>query len=237
MPQHTVIRRLRMSWIVVPALLLLAGCTTAGAPPSASAPAVPATPAPTAAPAATTAPTPNPVVTPAPTPPPTAAVTPASTAAATASPAASSSGGTYTDGYGGGYGGYGAGATPAASVSPAAGAAGASGGTGVLATQQIPGIGVVLVGPDGHALYTYGPDPAGSSTCTGGCAQAWPPLIATSVPRAPAGAMGAFSLISRADGSKQVAYNGHPLYEYAGDSAPGTASGQGQGNVWYAAEP
>ena len=31
----------------------------------------------------------------------------------------------------------------------------------------------------------------------------------------------------------QVAYNGHPLYTYSGDSAPLQANGEGFGNVWF----
>ncbi|MEO8540687.1 MAG: hypothetical protein ABI577_13190, partial [bacterium] len=45
----------------------------------------------------------------------------------------------------------------------------------------------------------------------------------------------AFSLITRDDGAKQIAYNGKPLYRYGPDKAPGDANGQGIGNVWFVA--
>ncbi len=75
------------------------------------------------------------------------------------------------------------------------------------------------------------------STCTGGCASAWPPFIVTAAPAAPAGAAGKITLITRADGGKQVAYNGAPLYTFSGDSAPGDANGQGSGGSWFVAAP
>jgi hypothetical protein len=46
--------------------------------------------------------------------------------------------------------------------------------------------------------------------------------------------------ITRSDGTKQVTYNGHPLYYYAGDSSSGTASGQGSdsfGAKWWLVSP
>jgi len=95
-------------------------------------------------------------------------------------------------------------------------------------------VGTVLVGPDGMTLYTYKPDGAtGKSACTGGCASAWPPLAATAAPALPTGFAGKVTLITRDDGSKQVAYDGKPLYDFVGDSAPGDATGQGSGGVWF----
>jgi hypothetical protein len=48
------------------------------------------------------------------------------------------------------------------------------------------------------------------------------------------------STITRSDGTKQVTYDGHPLYYFVGDSGPGTASGQGSDNFgakWWLVSP
>ena len=217
----------RAAWPTV-FLFALAGCTSAGTP-AAVPPSPPATAAATPAPASTqsqsTTMAPSP-----PTPvPATAPASPSAPAVATAVP--SSGGSSYSDGYGGGYGGSGA-ASPAGASSAAPSAAAAT-----LGTAEIAGVGTVLVGPGGLTLYTYTPDGPGVSTCTGACAQAWPPLVATAVPSVPTKAMGKFSLVTRVDGSRQVAYDGHPLYEYTGDPSPGVANGQGLGGVWHVAKP
>jgi predicted lipoprotein with Yx(FWY)xxD motif len=101
---------------------------------------------------------------------------------------------------------------------------------------QAGALGQVLVGPDGRTLYMFTKDVAGNgkSACTGGCAQTWPPLMSASgQPVKPDGLTGDLSVITRDDGSKEVAYNGQPLYYYAKDAAPGDTNGQGVGNVWY----
>ena len=79
-----------------------------------------------------------------------------------------------------------------------------------------------FVAPDGRALYTFARDMApGKSSCNAGCAAAWPPLVAD------AGATddGAWTVITRDDGSKQWAYKGKPLYTYVKDAVDGKATG------------
>lgn len=95
--------------------------------------------------------------------------------------------------------------------------------------------GHVLTGPSGMTLYYFGRDTAGVSNCSGDCLGNWPALLADEVILSPVSAPGAFSVIDRADGGKQVAYNGRPLYYFAGDAAPGDTNGQGRGNVWWVA--
>ena len=220
---------------VFSAVFVASACTSAGAPavatPAATAAAptaAPATTAPTATPSPTRTAAPTAAQTAVPTSAPSVVATPVPTTAAAASvPAASAAGGGYAGGAGG-YGDYG----------PAATSAAASAGTGgtasfVLGTMDIAGVGTVLVGPDKRTLYTYKPDGVGVSTCNGGCASAWPPLAASAAPTVPAAFAGKVTLITRADGSKQVAYNGHPLYRFSGDSAPGQANGQGSGGNWF----
>src|SRR5437588_6712934 len=89
----------------------------------------------------------------------------------------------------------------------------------------------VLTNSQGLTLYYRTSDTA-SSVCSGGCASAWPPVIASSTPSASSSLPGKLGLLSDANGS-QVTYNGHPLYTYSGDSSPGQSNGQGVGGVWF----
>jgi predicted lipoprotein with Yx(FWY)xxD motif len=98
-------------------------------------------------------------------------------------------------------------------------------------------LGTFLVGPNGRTLYLFEADKNASSTCSGPCASAWPPLTTTGKPVAGAGVSAAkLGTTKRADGSTEVTYNGHPLYTYAGDSNPGDTTGEGSdlfGAEWY----
>lgn len=114
---------------------------------------------------------------------------------------------------------------------PAAGAAALK--TGLTAK------GTVLTDDKGLTLYTWDTDTtAGKSACNGSCASAWPPVVTTSA-SAPSvsGASGAFTIITRDDGAKQVAYKGKPLYRFAADSKPGDITGDGVGGTWHLATP
>ena len=79
------------------------------------------------------------------------------------------------------------------------------------------------------------------STCSGACAQAWPPVTTTGTPKA-SGAVKASLLgtTKRADGSSEVTYAGHPLYTFAGDTQAGQTNGQGSngfGAPWWVVTP
>ena len=93
--------------------------------------------------------------------------------------------------------------------------------------------GPVLADAKGFTVYWYAKDTRMSSACTGSCATAWPPV--TGKPTAVMGVrlVGKFGTITRANGVLQATYKGHPLYTYAGDSAPGQAKGNGLGGVWH----
>jgi predicted lipoprotein with Yx(FWY)xxD motif len=83
-------------------------------------------------------------------------------------------------------------------------------------------------------MYSFAPDTATASKCTGACAQIWPPV--TGPVAAGQGVTGKIGTITRSDGSKQATYNGHPLYTYTADTAPGQAKGNGlnvNGGVWH----
>lgn len=94
----------------------------------------------------------------------------------------------------------------------------------------------VLVSAGGFTLYYRTPDTA-SSVCSGGCAGAWPPILATSgSPTSTATLSGTLATLTDANGT-QVTYNGHPLYRYSGDQKPGDATGNKIANIWFVATP
>jgi predicted lipoprotein with Yx(FWY)xxD motif len=99
---------------------------------------------------------------------------------------------------------------------------------GVTVSTTSASLGTFLVGPDSKSLYLFEADTSSQSTCSGACAQTWPPLTTSGPPIAGSGLMQSLLAISqRGDGTKQVVYNGHPLYFYAGDTKAGDTSGEG----------
>jgi predicted lipoprotein with Yx(FWY)xxD motif len=105
-----------------------------------------------------------------------------------------------------------------------------------VSTAKASGVGSVLVNAEGFTLYYLTTDAQSQVTCTGGCAQTWPPDLVTNTPDA-AGLSGELGTIANPSGGTQLTYDGWPLYTYAGDSAPGQANGQGVGGVWFAMTP
>jgi predicted lipoprotein with Yx(FWY)xxD motif len=92
----------------------------------------------------------------------------------------------------------------------------------------------VLTNSKGLTLYWFAPDTPTTSKCYGSCAAYWPPVIGTAT--AGAGLPGKIGTIMRTNGSLQLTYNGHPLYTYIGDSAPGQARGNNlnlNGGLWH----
>ena len=83
----------------------------------------------------------------------------------------------------------------------------------------------MLVGSNSMTLYTFAKDTAGSgkSMCNGPCATNWPPLLIDGSPTV----SGDYSVITRDDGKKQLAYKGMPLYFWAKDTKPGDKTGDG----------
>ena len=123
--------------------------------------------------------------------------------------------------------------TPApASSTPAAGSSSSASGT-TLQARTISGT-AVLTNSAGFTLYWFAPDTSTTSKCTGSCATYWPPVKAPATEGS--GVTGKLGTITRSDGSRQVTYDGHPLYTYVGDTAPGQNKGNGQnlsGGKWY----
>ena len=123
--------------------------------------------------------------------------------------------------------------TPAATSStPAAGSSSSSSGTALM-SRTINGTQVVT-NSAGYTLYWFALDTSTTSKCTGSCATYWPPVKGPAT--AGSGVTGTLGTITRPDGTSQATYDGHPLYTYAGDSAPGQNKGNGlnvSGGVWH----
>jgi predicted lipoprotein with Yx(FWY)xxD motif len=115
-----------------------------------------------------------------------------------------------------------------------------SGATSVVSTKT-SSLGTFLVDAKGRTLYLWDADHGSMSTCTGACAQAWPPLTTARTPKA-TGAVKASLLgtTKRPDGSREVTYAGHPLYTFAGDTQAGQTTGEGSngfGAPWWVVTP
>jgi predicted lipoprotein with Yx(FWY)xxD motif len=139
-----------------------------------------------------------------------------------------SGGGRYGSGYGNGYGT--GGTTPTVS---------SSGSLIRTATATVNGKSeTILTNTQGMTLYYRTTDMPPTTVCSGGCASVWPPLLvsgsntATSTTSLP----GKLSVQADANGS-QVEYNGHPLYTFSGDTAPGQTTGEGFGGIWHVCTP
>jgi predicted lipoprotein with Yx(FWY)xxD motif len=125
-----------------------------------------------------------------------------------------------TDKAAGGGGRYGTGGGSKATPAP-----------GLVIKAASTSLGSVLTGVGGLSLYIHAGDTPNDSTCTGGCASAWPPVLIKAGAKVTAGSgvTGTLGTFTRTDGTTQVTYNGKPLYSWPGDSAPGDTTGQGMG--------
>ena len=123
------------------------------------------------------------------------------------------------------------GSSNSSSAAPASSAPAGSAST--LKTAKVGGA-TVLTNSKGFTLYWFVPDTSTTSKCNGSCATYWPPVKGPVT--AGTGVTGKLSTIKRSDGSVQATYNGHPLYTYVADKAPGQAKGNGlnlSGGVWH----
>ena len=91
----------------------------------------------------------------------------------------------------------------------------------------------ILVDAHGMTVYTFDKDVAGSgkSACNGPCAENWPPVKAGD-----AAVSAPYSTVTRDDGSKQLAYQGKPLYTFVKDKKAGDVAGDGVNGVWHIAK-
>jgi predicted lipoprotein with Yx(FWY)xxD motif len=107
-----------------------------------------------------------------------------------------------------------------------------SGGTVAIKTGKVGGV-TVLTNSKGLTVYMFAADSPGKSNCYGDCSSYWPPVIGSATHAA--GVPGTFATTTRTDGTKQVTWNGHPLYTYVADGGPGQAKGNNlnlNGGLW-----
>jgi predicted lipoprotein with Yx(FWY)xxD motif len=148
--------------------------------------------------------------------------------AAAACSSASSSSSASTSRYGG-------------TAASSAGSTASASASGTAITTANSSGGDFLTNSSGRAIYLFMADSKDKSACSGACASAWPPVTTTGSPTASGSAMASeLGTITRSDGTKQVTYDGHPLYYFAGDTGAGTDKGQGVdgfGAKWWLVAP
>jgi predicted lipoprotein with Yx(FWY)xxD motif len=137
--------------------------------------------------------------------------------------------------------GSGSSGTSSGSTTAASSAASSSSRPAAVVGTKTTSLGTFLVDAKGRALYLWDADHGRMSACSGACAQAWPPLTATMTPKASGQVKSSLlGTTRRSDGSREVTYAGHPLYSFAGDSAPKQTNGQGSdsfGSPWWVVSP
>ncbi len=138
-------------------------------------------------------------------------------------------------------------AAPGHSATPAAGSGSSAAATpqsnatssSAIGTRSTK-IGTILTTAKGQAIYWFAIDTPTKSNCTGSCATYWPPVLGKVTAAPGSNLPHTFGTITRPGGQVQATYDGHPLYTYAADTAPGQVSGNGlnvSGGLWWAMTP
>jgi len=94
-------------------------------------------------------------------------------------------------------------------------------------------LGTVMTDATGATLYAYMPDDLDAPTCTGACADAWPPYYVPSVVTAGPGVRAQLATVAGPDGQRQVTVEGRPVYRFSGDTSAGQTKGQSSGGTWF----
>lgn len=131
-------------------------------------------------------------------------------------------------------------AAPSVAASAAPSAASSGGAGDVYTVAKASGsVGDFITGEDGKTLYVFTADSANTSTCTDACSTTWPPFTidAGESVKAGDGVTGSLTTFDRADGTKQVAINGMPLYYFKNDAKAGDTNGEGLNGKWFVASP
>ena len=102
--------------------------------------------------------------------------------------------------------------------------------SGAAPAQSLKKIDGVLTDAAGMTVYTFDKDTAGAgkSACNDACAKMWPPVPVTG-----GSVASPYSVVTRDDGAKQLAYKGKPLYLYAKDTRAGERKGDKVMDVWH----
>ena len=112
-----------------------------------------------------------------------------------------------------------------------------------LEVASSPVLGDYMSDKDKVVLYTFEKDQFLKSNCYTDCATAWPPLIysGTTFPTIGKGVNKDLIFLSnRTDGTKQITYNGWPLYYYKDEKTAGTQNCQNKnmnGGYWWVISP
>jgi predicted lipoprotein with Yx(FWY)xxD motif len=102
------------------------------------------------------------------------------------------------------------------------------GGASTVSVAESSELGAILVDSKGFTVYSFAKDQGTTSSCNGGCEEAWPPVIVKGEPTAGEGAASSdLGTTERKDGTTQATYAGHPLYTFVEDKEPGEANGNG----------
>lgn len=105
-------------------------------------------------------------------------------------------------------------------------------------TLTVPEGANYITDAEGRSVYLYAEDSTGVSTCTGRCAENWPPVTIEDELVAGSGIdPELIGSIERDDGSLQVTYAGWPLYYYARDAEAGDTRGHGLGDAFFLISP
>ena len=133
------------------------------------------------------------------------------------------------------------GTTPATSTTGSPTQTGAASSAALTIETHAGPDGTYLTDDAGRTLYLWAADTGSTSTCTGSCASAWPPVTSGATPTAGSGVTASqLGLTKRSDGTEQATYDGHPLYYFTGDTAAGQTNGQGStgfGAAWWIVSP
>ena len=117
----------------------------------------------------------------------------------------------------------------ASSYQPAAHKSAQEGGS-TVSQKTIRGVGTVLVSHTGMTLYSPQQEADGHISCTAACTHFWQPVLSSKgadSPKKAPGVPGKVAVVERPDGSKQVAFDGKPLYTFVEDGGPGDTKGNG----------